>query len=88
MPASGIEQNARLGAKGDHAARLVVGGSPPILCDISLWEVATLVERRRPALDVAVDEWLADTAHRRSVRLTGLGSRRRQNCAAAGLVSP
>ena len=30
----------------------------PILCDISLWEVAMLVERRRLALTIPFDAWL------------------------------
>lgn len=41
----------------------------PYLCDISLWEVALLVELKRLTLDIPVEEWLAASAHPRSVRL-------------------
>jgi PIN domain nuclease of toxin-antitoxin system len=41
----------------------------PILCDISLWEVAMLVERRRLALTIPFDAWLEAAAHPRTVRL-------------------
>jgi PIN domain nuclease of toxin-antitoxin system len=41
----------------------------PILCDISLWEVAMLVERRRLALAIPFDAWLEAAAHPRTVRL-------------------
>ena len=41
----------------------------PYLSDISLWEVATLVERGRLSLDIALGDWLEAAAHPRSVRL-------------------
>jgi PIN domain nuclease of toxin-antitoxin system len=44
----------------------------PWLCDISLWEVATLVERERLSLDVPLREWLDAAAHPRSVRVVTL----------------
>ena len=64
-----IEQDPRLGAR----AIAVIDGFPadrrPYLCDISLWEVATLVERGRLQLDIALDEWLEAAAHPRSVQI-------------------
>lgn len=41
----------------------------PYLCDISLWEVAMLVERGRLAFTVPLFDWLDAAAHLRSVRL-------------------
>ena len=43
--------------------------SRPYLCDISLWEVATLVERGRLTFSVPLADWLEAAAHPRSVRL-------------------
>jgi len=44
----------------------------PYLCDISLWEVATLAARDRLSLTSRLDEWLDDAAHPRSVRLLSI----------------
>jgi PIN domain nuclease of toxin-antitoxin system len=70
-----IEQDARLGAK----AIMVLDGLPsdrrPFLCDISLWEIATLVERGRLELDVPLDEWLGAAAHPRSVQMQSVSPR-------------
>lgn len=44
-------------------------GTRPILCDISLWEVAMLVERRRLSLAIPFEAWLEAAAHPRTVRL-------------------
>lgn len=41
----------------------------PILCDISLWEVAMLVERRRLTLAIPFEAWLEAAAHPRTVRV-------------------
>lgn len=41
----------------------------PSLCDISLWEVAMLVERGRLEFNMPLDEWLAAAAHPRTVRI-------------------
>lgn len=43
--------------------------SRPVLCDISLWEVAMLVDRRRLTLAIPFDAWLEAAAHPRTVRL-------------------
>lgn len=41
----------------------------PYLSDISLWEVATLVERGRLSFAVGLTAWLEAAAHPRTVRL-------------------
>jgi PIN domain nuclease of toxin-antitoxin system len=41
----------------------------PLVSDISLWEVATLVERGRLSFTVPFAEWLAAAAHPRSVTI-------------------
>jgi PIN domain nuclease of toxin-antitoxin system len=64
-----VEQDARLGAKAIAALDTFAVERRPFLCDISLWEVATLVERGRLVLDVPLDEWVHAAAHTRSVRL-------------------
>jgi PIN domain nuclease of toxin-antitoxin system len=70
-----IEQDARLGAKAIEALDALPADRRPWLCDISLWEVATLVERGRLVLDVPLEEWLDAAAHPRSVQLLPLSPR-------------
>jgi PIN domain nuclease of toxin-antitoxin system len=41
----------------------------PLLCDISLWEAAMLVERGRLSFSVDFRDWLAAAAHPRTVRV-------------------
>jgi len=41
----------------------------PVLCDISLWEVATLHEKGRIRFAIPLEEWLGAAAHPRTVRL-------------------
>jgi len=67
-----VEQDARLGAKAIAVLDSLPADRRPFLCDISLWEVATLVERERLHLDVSLSEWLEAAAHPRSVRLLPL----------------
>jgi PIN domain nuclease of toxin-antitoxin system len=47
----------------------------PFLCDISLWEVAMLVERGRIELDLPLGEWLEAAAHPRSVQIVSITQR-------------
>ncbi|HEY7056561.1 MAG TPA: type II toxin-antitoxin system VapC family toxin [Vicinamibacterales bacterium] len=70
-----VEQDARLGAKAIAVLDSLPRDRRPFLCDISLWEVATLVERGRLALDVPLEEWLDAAAHLRSVRLLPVSPR-------------
>jgi PIN domain nuclease of toxin-antitoxin system len=64
-----VDQDRRLGAKAIAALDHLPRDQRPWLCDISLWEIATLVERERLSLDVPLREWLDAAAHHRSVRL-------------------
>jgi len=41
----------------------------PVLCDISLWEFATLVDLGRVEIDVTVEEWLRVAASPSTVRM-------------------
>jgi PIN domain nuclease of toxin-antitoxin system len=70
-----IEQDARLGAKAIAALDGFPPDRRPFLCDISLWEVATLVERGRLELDVPLDDWLEAAAHPRSVHVLPISTR-------------
>lgn len=46
----------------------------PLISDISLWEVAMLVNRGRLALKVSFDTWLAAAASPRTVRVMPINS--------------
>jgi PIN domain nuclease of toxin-antitoxin system len=70
-----VEQDARLGAKAIAALDSLPADRRPFLCDISLWEVATLVERGRLEFDVPLDDWLEAAAHPRSVQLLAVSPR-------------
>jgi PIN domain nuclease of toxin-antitoxin system len=70
-----IEQDARLGAKAIDALDRLPRDQRPFICDISLWEIATLVERGRLILDVPLEEWLEAAAHPRSVRVLPISPR-------------
>ena len=70
-----IEQDARLGAKTIDALDRLPRDDRPFLCDISLWETATLVERGRLTLEVSLEEWLDAAAHPRSVRVLPISPR-------------
>lgn len=67
-----VDRDARLGARTIDALDRLPRTDRPWLCDISLWEVAMLVERGRLALDVPLSEWLEAAAHARSVRLVSI----------------
>ena len=41
----------------------------PLLCDISLWEIAMLVERKRLTFSLPFAQWLSAAAHPRTVRM-------------------
>jgi PIN domain nuclease of toxin-antitoxin system len=70
-----VEQDARLGTKAIAVLDALPAHRRPFLSDISLWEVATLVERGRLVLDVPLEEWLEAAAHTRSVRLLPVSTR-------------
>lgn len=64
-----IEQDARLGEKTISTLDSLPSDRRPFVCDISLWEVATLVELGRLQIDVPLDDWFHAAAHPRSVQL-------------------
>ena len=64
-----VDQDRRLGARTIAALDRLPPDDRPSLADISLWEVATLVERRRLRLDIPIADWLEAAAHPRSVQL-------------------
>jgi PIN domain nuclease of toxin-antitoxin system len=64
-----VDQDRRLGASVIAALDALPRDGRPFVSDISLWEVAMLVERGRLHLDVSLEEWLNAAAHPRSVRI-------------------
>ena len=69
-----VDQDRRLGAAAITALDRLPADQRPFLSDISLWEVATLVELGRLELDVPLSEWLDAAAHPRSVRILPISS--------------
>lgn len=67
-----VDHDLRLGPKAIEALDRLPANSRPFLCDISLWEVATLVEKGRLRFAVPFEEWLVTAAHPRSVRLLNI----------------
>jgi PIN domain nuclease of toxin-antitoxin system len=67
-----IDQDPRLGASTIAVLDALPRDQRPFLCDISLWEVAMLVERGRIELDLPLSEWLDAAAHPRSVQVVGI----------------
>lgn len=70
-----IEQDPRLGARAIATLDGLPADRRPFLCDISLWEVAMLIELGRLILDVSLEDWLEAAAHPRSVRLLPVSAR-------------
>lgn len=62
-----MTRDRRLGASALAALDGMPADGRPRLADISLWEVAMLVERKRLALSLPLGEWLALAAHPRTV---------------------
>jgi PIN domain nuclease of toxin-antitoxin system len=62
-------RDRRLGDSTLAALDGMPAGGRPRLADISLWEVAMLVERKRLELSLPLGEWLALAAHPRTVDL-------------------
>ena len=46
----------------------------PWLCDISLWETATLLEKGRISFNIPFEEWIAAAAHHRTVRIAPISA--------------
>ena len=64
-----MDRDRRLGSRTLEALDALPGDRLPYVCDISLWEVAMLVERARIGLNRPLREWLEDAAHPRTVRV-------------------
>ena len=64
-----IDRDRRLGPRTIRVLDELPAATRPYLCDISLWEVAMLIERGRLVFSVSLTEWLEAAAHPRSVRL-------------------
>jgi PIN domain nuclease of toxin-antitoxin system len=63
-----IERNPRLGERTVSALDQFPSHGRPYLSDISLWEIAMLVERERVHLTIPLREWLAAAADDRKVQ--------------------
>lgn len=64
-----VDHDPRLGRANLDALDALPDDGRPFVSDISLWEVAMLVERRRLSFNVSLAEWLSAAAHQRSVRV-------------------
>lgn len=64
-----VDHDPRLGRGALDALDAFPDEARPYVCDISLWEVAMLVERGRLSFNVSLAEWLDAAAHPRSVRV-------------------
>lgn len=64
-----IDRDDRLGSQVIDTLDRLPPDNRPCLCDISLWEVAMLVERGRLAFTVPLVDWLDAAAHPATVRL-------------------
>jgi PIN domain nuclease of toxin-antitoxin system len=67
-----VEHDARLPRTAFDALERFPADSRPYVCDISLWEVAMLVERRRLSLRIPLREWLDATTHPRSIQMLSM----------------
>lgn len=64
-----VSGDARLGRPTLAALDALPPAERPVISDISLWEVALLVERGRITLSEPFESWLAAAAHPRTVRI-------------------
>jgi PIN domain nuclease of toxin-antitoxin system len=64
-----VDRDPHLGRATLDALDGMPSDSRPYLSDISLWEVAMLVERGRVSFTMPLAEWLEAAAHPRSVRV-------------------
>jgi len=67
-----VEHDPRLPRAAFDALEQLPADSRPYLCEISLWEVAMLVERRRLVLGIPLREWLDATTNPKSVQLLSI----------------
>jgi len=67
-----LDRDSRLPAATILALDALPANDRPMLCDISLWEVAMLVERKRLTFSLPFAEWLSAAAHPRTVRVQSI----------------
>lgn len=67
-----VDHDRRLGRRALDALDRLPADNRPILCDISLWETAMLVDRGRLSFDVTLRDWLEAATHPRSVHLLSI----------------
>ena len=64
-----VHGDGRLGRPTLRGLDALAAGDRPVISDISLWEVATLVALGRLELPMTFDAWLEQAAHPRTVRI-------------------
>lgn len=64
-----MDRDPRLGRSTLDALDALPADERPLLCDISLWEAAMLVERGRLSFSIGLTAWLEAAAHPRTVKL-------------------
>jgi PIN domain nuclease of toxin-antitoxin system len=69
-----IRRDRRLGAAAIESLDALPPGDRPYLSDISLWEVAMLVSRRRLELTETLADWLETASHPRTVRVVPISA--------------
>jgi PIN domain nuclease of toxin-antitoxin system len=69
-----VDRDRRLGRSTIDALDALSADERPLLSDISLWEVATLVERGRLSFTIPFAEWLDAAAHPRTVRIVPISA--------------
>lgn len=69
-----LDRDRRLGRSTIEALDRLPADSRPWLSDISLWEVATLVERGRLSFSVPLEDWLDAAVHPRTVRVAPISA--------------
>lgn len=67
-----VDRDKRLGRTTTDFLDTLPVDARPYLADISLWEVAMLVERHRLEFSIPLPDWLEAAAHPRSVRLLSI----------------
>jgi len=62
-----MEGDSRLGQKTLRALDELPEGERPVLCDVSIWEIATLLALGRWTCQVPFESWLEKATHSRTV---------------------
>jgi PIN domain nuclease of toxin-antitoxin system len=70
-----LHGETRLGRRAIEALDALPAGSRPYVCDISLWEVATLVELGRLDLGEPLESWLDTSTNPQTVQIVPISAR-------------